>query len=73
MFSNYYFLFFFLFFFSFFLFCASRLHNLRDGVRCHFVAVHVKVLHLAIIGPLVRNVERGRDRATVRIFSAVFE
>lgn len=42
-------------------------------MRCHFVAVRVQVLHLAIIGPLVRHVERGCDRAAVRIHAPVFE
>ena len=47
--------------------------NLRDRVRCHFVAIRVKILHLAIIGPLVRNIERGRYRTAVRILTAVLE
>ena len=46
---------------------SSPQDHLRNGVRCHLVSVGVQVLHLAVIGPLVRHVERGRDRAAVRV------
>ena len=47
--------------------------NLRDGVRCDFVAIGIEILHLTVVGPLVRDVERGSDRTAVRIRSALFE
>lgn len=37
------------------------------------MAGRVEILHLAIVRPLVRDVKRRRDRAAVRIFTAVFE
>ena len=33
----------------------------------------VEILNLAVVGPLVRDVERGRDGATVRIFPPFLE
>lgn len=47
--------------------------HLRHCVRRHFVAVRIEILHLAIICPFVRDVKRRRDRAAVRILTAVFE
>lgn len=47
--------------------------NLRDSVRRHFVAVCIEILHLAIVCPFVRDVKGRRDRAAVRILTAVFE
>ena len=37
------------------------------------MAGRVEILHLAVVGPLVRDVERGRDRAAVRVVAALFE
>lgn len=54
------------FFFFFFI-------DLRDRVRRHFVAVCIEILHLAIVRPFVRDVKSGRDRAAIRILTAVFE
>ena len=42
-------------------------------MRCDFVTVGVKALNLAVIGPLVRHVKRGRYRTAVRISVACFE
>lgn len=47
--------------------------DLRDRVRRHFVAVCIEILHLAIVCPFVRDVKSRRDRAAVRILTAVFE
>lgn len=42
-------------------------------MRCDFVTVGVKALNLAVIGPLVRHVKRGRYRAAVGISVTRFE
>lgn len=52
---------------------TGLLANLRNRVRCHLVSVRVQVLHLAVVGPLVRHVEGGGDRATVGIDTSTFE
>ena len=40
-----------------------------DGVGCDLVAVGPQVLHLLVVGPLVRHVERGRDRTAVGVLA----
>lgn len=42
-------------------------------MRRHFVTVCIEILHLAIVCPFVRDVKSRRDRAAVRILTAVFE
>ena len=37
------------------------------------MAVGVQVLDLTVVGPLVRDVERRRDRAAIRILATIFE
>ena len=37
------------------------------------MAVGVQVLHLLVVGPLVRHVERGSDRAAVRVDPVILE
>lgn len=37
------------------------------------MSIRVQVLDLAIVGPLVRDVKRSRDRAAVRVETAFFE
>lgn len=45
----------------------------RYSVGRHFMALRVEVLHLAVVGPLVRNVECSSDRTTVGILAAGVE
>lgn len=46
---------------------------LRYGVGSHFVTVGVQVLHLTVIGPFVRHVESGGDRASIGVDAAVLK
>jgi len=47
--------------------------SLRDGVRGNLVAVGVEILDLTVVGPFVRDVEGGRDGASVRVGPTRFE
>lgn len=47
--------------------------DLRDGVGGDLVAISVQALHLAVIGPFVRDVKRGSNRTAVRVESSVLE
>lgn len=47
--------------------------DLRDCVGSELVSIGVQVLDLAIVGPLVRHIERRADRTAVRILSTSFE
>ena len=40
---------------------------LRDGVRCYLVAFGKQILDLAVVGPLVADVEGGCDGAAVGV------
>ena len=44
-----------------------------DGMGGNLVPVGPQVLNLLVVGPLVRHVERGRDRAAVRVLAARLE
>lgn len=46
---------------------------LRNRVRGHLVTFGVQILHLTVVGPLVRHVESGAQRATVRIDASLIE
>ena len=63
------------YFFGFYTYIVRRAtdHHLRNGVRSKLVAISVKILHLAVIRPLVRDVKRRRDRTAIGIPAAVFE
>ena len=52
---------------------TSPAGDLRDGVGGHLVSVRVHVLDLAVVRPLVRDVERRRDGAAVRVLAPVLE
>ena len=41
--------------------------DLRDGVRCDLVALGKEVLDLAVVGPLVADIEGGGDGAPVGV------
>ena len=41
--------------------------NQPDAVACNFVPVAVDILHVAVVSPLVRHVECGRDGAPVGV------
>lgn len=64
---------------SFFLFSfphprqIGREVYLRDRVGGNLMTGRVEILNLAVVGPLVGDVERGRDGATVRIFPPFLE
>ncbi len=47
--------------------------DLRNGVRGDLVTGGVEALHLSVIGPLVRHVEGGLQRAAVRVLAARVE
>lgn len=63
----------FIFLSSFFFFPADRMMYLRDRVGGNLMTGRVEILNLAVVGPLVGDVERGRDGATVRIFPPFLE
>lgn len=46
---------------------------LRNAVRSHFVSSRIQRLHLTIIGPFVRHVERAQQRTAVRVLAARVE
>lgn len=46
---------------------------LRDRVRGNLVARGIEILNLAVVGPLVGHVERGRDGTAVRVLSSLLE
>uniref|UniRef100_A0A8D8ACU8 (northern house mosquito) hypothetical protein n=1 Tax=Culex pipiens TaxID=7175 RepID=A0A8D8ACU8_CULPI len=51
----------------------SLTEAMRNGVGCHLVSIGVQVLHLAVVGPLVRHVEGSGDGASVRVHAAALE
>lgn len=55
--------------------CRKQLEivYLRYSVGSHFVTVWVQVLNLTVVSPLVRNVERGRDWASVGVDATAFK
>lgn len=42
-------------------------------MRRNFVTLRVQILHLAVVGPLVRDVECGTQRAAVRVDTSLLE
>lgn len=52
---------------------ARRGSDSRDGVRRHLVAIGVKVLDLAVIRPLMRDIVGGGDRTPVRVLALLLE
>lgn len=45
--------------------------RMGDSVGCHFMAIGIKILHLAIVCPLVRNVKCCLDGAPIGIVSVL--
>lgn len=53
--------------------CVNRRGDLRNGMGSNFVTIRIQVLDLTVICPFVRDIEGGRNRATVRVDSALFK
>lgn len=46
---------------------------LRNCVRCHFVSIGVKILHLTVISPFVRDVESGCYWAAIGVDASLLK